>query len=92
MPIHNSNGRNHAVSERQPNTSATTDTTEHGENSTTGNSLGALIAEAHALRDFLRDGYNRAGRLCNSLKRHRKQFKLANAALASLRQLQQIQR
>jgi hypothetical protein len=53
--------------------------------------LGALIAEAHAVRDFLHDGYARASRLCVSLKRHRKQSKLVTTTLASLRQLQQIE-
>jgi hypothetical protein len=100
MPTSNSNGRNHANGERQPTVHAATNgngqangATEHLENSAapTGTSLGALIAEAHAVRDSLHDGYARASRLCVSLKRHRKQSKLVATTLASLRQLQQIE-
>lgn len=55
-----------------------------------GTSLGALIAEAQALKDALYEAYGRTARLVAALKRHRKQSKLVSTTLASLRQLQQI--
>jgi hypothetical protein len=55
-----------------------------------GSGFAALIAEAQALREALRQACTRAGHLVTSLKRQRRQSKLAVAALASLRQLQQI--
>jgi hypothetical protein len=48
----------------------------------------ALIAEAQALKEVLRDGYERANRLLVALKRHGKQSELLRSTLASLRQLQ----
>ena len=48
----------------------------------------ALIAEAQALKEVLRDGYERASRLLAALKRHGKQSELLRSTLASLRQLQ----
>ena len=56
-----------------------------------GKGLGALIQEAQALKDALRDAYGRSNRLLVALKRHRKQSKLVQTTLASLRQLQQIE-
>ena len=53
-----------------------------------GIGIGALIAEAQALKDVLRDGYERASRLLAALKRHGKQSELLRSTLASLRQLQ----
>ena len=50
--------------------------------------IGALIAEAQALKEVLRDGYERANRLLVALKRHGKQSEVLRTALASLRQLQ----
>jgi hypothetical protein len=98
MPTVQANARDHARREHQPHTNGTTlandqntGTADNGEHPMPGNGLGALIAEAQALRDYLHDGFARAGKLCVSLKKHRKQFKLAAATLASLRQLQQVQ-
>jgi hypothetical protein len=53
-----------------------------------GIGIGALIAEAQALKEVLRDGYERANRLLVALKRHGKQSEVLRSALASLRQLQ----
>jgi hypothetical protein len=53
-----------------------------------GVGIGALIAEAQALKENLRDGYERANRLLAALKRHGKQTELLRSALTSLRQLQ----
>jgi hypothetical protein len=53
-----------------------------------GIGVGALIAEAQALKEVLRDGYERANRLLAALKRHGKQSELLRSTLASLRQLQ----
>ncbi len=56
----------------------------------TGISIGALIAEAQALRDATREVYARTGRLLTALQRHRRQSRLVASTLQSLRQLQQI--
>jgi hypothetical protein len=53
-----------------------------------GIGIGALIAEAQALKEVLRDGYERANRLLAALKRHGKQTEMLRSALTSLRQLQ----
>ena len=53
-----------------------------------GIGIGALIAEAQALKEVMRDGYERASRLLAALKRHGKQSELLRSTLASLRQLQ----
>jgi hypothetical protein len=55
-----------------------------------GGGFAALVAEAQALREALRQACARAGRLATSLKRQRRQSKLAAAALAGLRRVQQI--
>ena len=58
------------------------------ETTPSGIGIGALIAEAQALKEALRDGYERANRLLAALKRHGKQSELLRSTLASLRQLQ----
>ena len=50
--------------------------------------IDALLADAQALKEVLRDGHERAGRLLAALKRHAKQAHLLRSALVSLRQLQ----
>ena len=55
-----------------------------------GTGLGALIAEAQALKEALHDAYGRSARLVAALKRQRKQSRLMASTLASLRQLQQV--
>ena len=52
--------------------------------------FGALIAEADSIKELLRDVYARSSRLVIALRRQRKQSKLVQTTLASLRQLQQI--
>jgi len=49
-----------------------------------------LIEEAQMLRTLLRGGYERAGRLISAIRQHDKRTKTLRAALASLRQLQQV--
>jgi hypothetical protein len=56
-----------------------------------GMGLGALIEEAQALRAALHDAYGRTARLVAALKRHRRQSRLVQTTLASLKQLQQLQ-
>jgi hypothetical protein len=58
------------------------------EGAPSGVGINALIAEAQALKEVLRDGYERASRLLVALKRHGKQTELLRSALTSLRQLQ----
>jgi hypothetical protein len=58
------------------------------ETTPSGIGIGALIAEAQALKEALRDGYEWASRLLAALKRHGKQSELLRSTLASLRQLQ----
>jgi len=95
MPTFNSsnhaNGATLANGDDPANDEAHYSVTEHAGTSLTGSSFDAWIAEAQALRDSLHDGYARAGQLCVSLKRHRKQSKIVASTLATLRQLQQIE-
>jgi hypothetical protein len=58
------------------------------ETAANGIGIAALIAEAQALKQVLRDGYERANRLLVALKRHGKQSEVLRSALASLLQLQ----
>lgn len=51
----------------------------------------ALIEEAQAVKEGVREVYKRAAGLIASLKRHRKQSRLAKNALVALRQLQQVE-
>jgi len=52
--------------------------------------LGSVIEEAQALKNTLREAYDRISRLLAALQRQRKHSKLFQSALTSLRQLQQI--
>jgi hypothetical protein len=52
--------------------------------------LVALVEEAEAVRSLLREAYGRLGRLVAALKEQRKQSRAVQAAVASLRQLQQL--
>jgi hypothetical protein len=56
-----------------------------------GPGLGALVAEAQALKAVLRDAHGRSARLVVALKRQKKQSRLMASTLAGLRQLQQFQ-
>jgi hypothetical protein len=56
-----------------------------------GTGLGALIEEAQALKAMLHDAYTRTSRLVAALRQHRKQSRLVQSTLASLKQLQQIE-
>jgi hypothetical protein len=53
--------------------------------------IAALIEEAQALRDVLRDAYGRSKRLVSSVKHQRQRSRLMASTLASLKQLQQLQ-
>jgi hypothetical protein len=55
------------------------------------NGIAALIDEAEALKELLRDGYTRAHALAIAAKRYRKQARVVNSTLASLRQLQAVE-
>ena len=52
--------------------------------------LDALLEEAEALKEQLRDAYTRAHNLITSAKQYRKQARVVNSTLNSLRQLQEI--
>ena len=75
-------GNGHGPTASRSSESARAETAPHGIG------IGALIAEAQALKEALRDGYERASRLLVALKRHGKQTELLRSTLASLRQLQ----
>ena len=55
-----------------------------------GTSLAALIQEAEALHATLADAKSRTARLISGLRRHRKQSRLVNETLKSLRQLRLV--
>jgi hypothetical protein len=63
----------------------------NGEEGQPSGGYGALIAEAEAIRDALKDAFTRSSRLVTALRRHRKQSKIVQTTLASLRQLQEIE-
>lgn len=81
LPDNNGNG--HAV----PTPTASSPSADNGG----APGINALIAEAEALKEALRAVYGRSDRLLVALKRHRKQSKLVQTTLASLRQLQSIE-
>lgn len=54
------------------------------------NGIAALIDEAEALKDLLRDGYSRVHNLIAAAKRYRKQARVVTSTLASLRDLQKV--
>jgi hypothetical protein len=56
---------------------------------TTG-TLAALVTEAEALKDELRQAYTRTHRLLAAIKKHRRQNKLVQSTLATLRQLKNV--
>ena len=56
-----------------------------------GTSLAALIQEAEALHTALTDAKSRTARLISGLRRHRKQLRLVNETLKSLRQLRLVE-
>lgn len=84
MPPTTTNGIGNGQS--APQRKATTEAAEQNGHSTTS----PVIVEAQALKDVLRDCYNQASRFVAALKRQRKQSKLVQNTIASLRQLQQI--
>lgn len=53
-------------------------------------SMAALIEECQALKEVLRAAFGRSHRLLGALKRQRRQSKIVQSTLASLRQLHQI--
>ena len=55
-----------------------------------GTSLAALIQEAEALHATFADARSRTARLISGLRRHRKQSRLVNETLRSLRQLRLV--
>jgi hypothetical protein len=82
-----------------PETRSPTVTTRHANGGPGGNAVrpaerpeaagyDALLEEAFALQDVLRAALARSGRLLAALKRQRRQGRLAESTLATLRQLQ----
>ena len=53
-------------------------------------SVDALIAQAIAVKESLRDAQTKTSALITALKQHRKHSKLVRSTLASLRQLQSV--
>lgn len=54
-------------------------------------SFGTVLREAEAVKTSLRDAHGQVGRLIAALKRHRRQSKLVQSTLASLKQLQSLE-
>ena len=61
---------------------------EPGDQST---SFGTVLREAEAVKTSLRDAHGQVSRLIAALKRHRRQSKLVQTTLASLKQLQSLE-
>lgn len=55
-----------------------------------GDSTPSLLEEVQSLRDALRDALDRCGKVLTRIREQRKQSRLVNSTLASLRQLQAI--
>ena len=77
-------GRNHAAT--RPAEAVSTAGTEQP-----GTSLAALMQEAESLHAALADAKSRTARLIAGLRRHRKQSRLVNETLKSLRQLKLVE-
>jgi hypothetical protein len=54
------------------------------------NGIAAVLDEAEAIKDVLRQAYTRMHQLVNGVKRYRKQAQMVRSALGSLRQLQEV--
>lgn len=64
---------------------------EASEPSDQSTSFGNVLREAEAVKSSLRDAHGQVGRLIVALKRHRRQSKLVQSTLASLKQLQSLE-
>ena len=64
---------------------------EPNEPSDQSTSLGTVLREAEAVKSSLRDAHGQVSRLIAALKRHRRQSKLVQSTLASLKQLQSLE-
>jgi|GEM_PF-3103214 len=72
----------------QNSSPSSTDTADPAEQS---NSFAAVLHEAEAVKTSLRAAHSQVNRLIAALKRHRRQSKLMQTTLASLRQLQSLE-
>jgi hypothetical protein len=79
------NGAGNGTSNGAAPLSTTTESSGNGESI-----VGSPIGEAQALMTMLHDSYKQASRLVTAMKRQRRQSKLVQSTIASLRQLQQI--
>ena len=64
---------------------------EPNEPSDQSTSFGTVLREAEAVKTSLRDAHGQVSRLIAALKRHRRQSKLVQTTLASLKQLQSLE-
>ena len=87
-PIPHSNGQPVGNGNGRVQTTTPPETTTEQEPKSAG--LDALLQEAEALKEQLRDAYTRAHSLIAAAKQYRKQARVVNSTLASLRQLQEI--
>ena len=66
-------------------------TAEANEPSDQSTSFGTVLREAEGVKTSLREAHGQVGRLITALKRHRRQSKLVQSTLASLKQLQSLE-
>ena len=59
-------------------------------NGTERTGIAAVLAEAEAIKELLRQAYTRTHQLVTGVKRYRKQAQMVKSALGSLRQLQEV--
>ena len=64
---------------------------EPNESADQSTSFSTVLREAEGVKTSLRDAHGKVGRLIASLKRHRRQSKLMQTTLASLKQLQKLE-
>jgi hypothetical protein len=80
-----------AESEKNGSAKVSSMVTHNGQRKSSAGSLNALVEEAEALKDELRHIYTRTHRLLAGLKKHRRQSKLVQTTLATLRQLKAVE-
>ena len=90
MP-HNRIAATLAGSAVEPTNGSTLAVTEPNVSADQSPSFSSVLHEAEAVKGSLRDAHSRVSRLITSLKRNRRQSKLMQTTLASLKQLQSLE-
>ena len=90
MP-HNRIAATLAGSAVEPTNGSTLTVTEPNASADQSTSFGTVLHEAESVKASLREAHSRVSRLITALKRNRRQSKLMQTTLASLKQLQSLE-